>query len=50
MTEVKPYIWSMPLRMDEGWNTIQSNLADFTRRAYGIDYVETLLVQVHANC
>jgi len=49
-TKVKPYICSMPLRMDEGWNTIQSNLADFTRREYGIDYVETLLVQVHANC
>lgn len=40
----------MPLRMDEGWNQIQFNLADFTRRAYGTNYVETLRVQVHANC
>jgi len=40
----------MPLRMDEGWNQIQLNLADFTRRAYGTNYVETLRVQVHANC
>ncbi|KAL5150610.1 Cilia- and flagella-associated protein 20 [Glycine soja] len=35
---------------DEGWNQIQFNLADFTKRAYGTNYVETLQVQVHANC
>jgi hypothetical protein len=29
---------------------LQFNLADFTRRAYGTNYVETLRVQVHANC
>ncbi|KAL5573719.1 hypothetical protein UlMin_023316 [Ulmus minor] len=50
VTRVKPYICTMPLRMDEGWNQIQFNLADFTRRAYGTNYVETLRVQVHTNC
>ena len=40
----------MPMRLDEGWNQIQFNLADFTRRAYGTNYVETLRVQIHANC
>lgn len=40
----------MPLRMDEGWNQIQLNLGDLTRRAYGTNYAETLRVQVHANC
>ena len=35
---------------DDGWNQIQFNLADFTRRAYGTNYVETLRVQIHANC
>ncbi|KAF2323725.1 hypothetical protein GH714_036725 [Hevea brasiliensis] len=50
ITRVKPYICTMPLKMDEGWNQIQLNLADFTRRAYGTNYVETLRVQVHANC
>jgi hypothetical protein len=40
----------MPLRMDEGWNQIQFNLADFTRRAFSTNYVETLRVQIHANC
>ncbi|CAL5356558.1 unnamed protein product [Camellia sinensis] len=50
VTRVKPFICTMPLKMDEGWNQIQLNLADFTRRAYGTNYVETLRVQVHANC
>ncbi|TSQ35268.1 Alpha-2 adrenergic receptor [Bagarius yarrelli] len=49
-TRVKPFICTMPLRLDEGWNQIQFNLSDFTRRAYGTSYVETLRVQIHANC
>eukprot|EP00982_Pelagococcus_subviridis_P010346 30989-Pelagococcus_subviridis.AAC.8 len=44
-TRVKPFICTMPMRLDEGWNQIQFNLSDFTRRAY-----ETLRVQIHANC
>ncbi|KAG9150675.1 hypothetical protein Leryth_008135 [Lithospermum erythrorhizon] len=50
VTRVKPYICTMPLRLDEGWNQIQLNLSDLTRRAYGTNYAETLRVQVHANC
>ena len=38
------------MRLDDGWNQIQFNLADFTRRAYGTNYIETLKVQIHANC
>lgn len=40
----------MPMRLDEGWNQIQFDIADFTRRAYSTNYVETLRVQIHANC
>ena len=40
----------MPMRLDDGWNQIQFNLSDFTKRAYGTNYVETLRVQIHANC
>lgn len=50
LTRVKPFICTMPLKLEEGWNNIQLNLADLTRRAYGTNYVETLRVQVHANC
>lgn len=36
----------MPMRLDDGWNQIQFNLADFTRRAYGTNYIETLKIAV----
>ena len=36
------------MRLDEGWNQIQFNLSDFTRRAYGTNYIETLRVQVQS--
>merc|ERR1719263_615830 len=49
-TRVKPFICTVPMRLDEGWNQIQFNLSDFTRRAYGTNYIETLRVQIHANC
>lgn len=49
-TRVKPFICTMPMRLDEGWNQIQFNLADFCRRAYGTTYVETLRIQLHCSC
>jgi Protein of unknown function (DUF667) len=49
-TRVKPFITTMPMKLDEGWNQIQFNLSDFTRRAYATNYVETVRVQIHANC
>lgn len=49
-TRVKPFICTMPMRLDDGWNQIQFNLSDFTRRAYGTNYIETLRVQVTACC
>merc|ERR1712146_839072 len=45
-TRVKPFICTMPMRLDEGWNQIQFNLSDFTRRAYGTNYIETIRVQI----
>jgi len=50
VTRVKHFICTMPLRLDEGWNQIGFNLADFTKRAYGSNYVETIRVTVNANC
>eukprot|EP00794_Sanderia_malayensis_P019169 gene19168-21090_t len=44
-TRVKPFICTMPMKLDDGWNQIQFNLSDFTRRAYGTNYIETLRVQ-----
>lgn len=50
MTRVRDFICTMPLRLDEGWNQISFDLADFTRRAYGTKYMETVRVTVNANC
>ena len=49
-TRVKPFICTIPMKLDEGWNQIHFNLTDFTRRAYVTNYLETLRVQIHANC
>lgn len=49
-TKVKPFICTMPMKLDDGWNQIQFNLSDFTKRAYGTNYVETLRITVHCNC
>ncbi|KAI0982487.1 hypothetical protein GJ496_007481 [Pomphorhynchus laevis] len=49
-TRIKPYICTMPLRLDSGWNQVQFNLSDFTKRAYGTNYVETQRILIHANC
>lgn len=48
-TKIKPFCTTMPLGLAGGWNQIQFNLADFTRRAYGTQFIETLRVQIHAN-
>uniref|UniRef100_A0A3P9HQP4 Cilia and flagella associated protein 20 n=1 Tax=Oryzias latipes TaxID=8090 RepID=A0A3P9HQP4_ORYLA len=45
-TKVNSFSCTMPMRLDDGWNQIQFNLSDFTRRAYGTNYSETLRVQV----
>ena len=48
-TRVKPFICTMPMRLDEGWNQIQFNLSDFTRRAYGTNYIETLRYTLYSS-
>ena len=32
------------------WNRLCVPLSEYTRRAYGTNYVETMWVQIHANC
>lgn len=45
-TRVNPFVCMMPIRLEVGWNQIQFNLSDLTRRAYGTRYIETMRVQV----
>lgn len=48
-TRTNMFITQMPLRLDPGWNKIEINLADFTHRAYGTRYVETVNIRINAN-
>ncbi|XP_035786310.1 cilia- and flagella-associated protein 20-like [Anopheles albimanus] len=48
-TRVDCFSITMPLSLVPQWNQVQLNLADFTRRAYGTNYVETVRLQLHAN-
>ncbi|XP_063918228.1 fibrous sheath CABYR-binding protein-like [Zophobas morio] len=48
-TKVRPFCTTMPIGLSTGWNQVQFNLADFTKRAYGSTYLETTRVQIHAN-
>lgn len=34
----------MPMRLDDGWNQIQFNLSDFTRRAYGMSLLNSISI------
>lgn len=49
-TRISNFTTHMPLALNCGWNQIQLNLAEFTRKAYGTNYMETVRVTVHANC
>lgn len=49
-TRITNFMVSMPLALNFGWNQVQLNLADFTQRAYGTNYIETVRVTVNANC
>ncbi|KAI8982239.1 transcription factor IIB [Mycotypha africana] len=49
-TRVKPYITTMPMRLDPGWNQMVLNFSDLVKKAYGTNYSETRRVTIHANC
>lgn len=49
-TRVSTYMCTMPLCMNDGWCQVQFNLSQFTERVFNTTYVETVRVQVHANC
>lgn len=48
-TTILPLCTAMPIGLSSGWNQIQFNLAEFTRRAYKKQYVETQKVRINAN-
>ncbi len=41
-TRIKPNFCSIPIKLEDGWNMVPIDLEDFTRKAFGSEYVETL--------
>lgn len=48
--KIRPFSCEVPLKMEEKWNQVTVNLQEMTRKSFGTGYVETIRVQVHANC
>ena len=49
-TRVRPFMCSIPMKLDEGWNMVIMNLGAFVKAAYGTNYTQTEQIRVHANC
>lgn len=48
-TRVKPYITTIPLQIENGWNSVEIDLSDLCKKAYGTDYKMTNRVQLHST-
>ena len=49
-TQLQYFKTCLPLCMEPGWNEMYFDLTDFTRNAYGTNYVETTRLKINANC
>uniref|UniRef100_A0A182WJX6 DUF667 domain-containing protein n=1 Tax=Anopheles minimus TaxID=112268 RepID=A0A182WJX6_9DIPT len=49
VTRVDNFSTSVPLSLSPGWGQININLADYIRKVYHTNYVETVRLQIHAN-
>ncbi|XP_040210517.1 cilia- and flagella-associated protein 20-like [Rana temporaria] len=47
---VNIFACAMPLELKDRWNKVLLDLPEYTCRAYGTNYVETLRVQINVNC
>ncbi|XP_059620329.1 cilia- and flagella-associated protein 20-like [Phlebotomus argentipes] len=48
-SKVSMFCTQMPLFLAPGWNQIQLNLAEYIRRAYRTNYIQTVGIRIHAN-
>ncbi|VVD05525.1 unnamed protein product [Leptidea sinapis] len=48
-TQIQAMCTVMPIGLSDGWNQIQFNLAEFTRRAYKKQFTEVVRLQINAN-
>lgn len=50
ISKTSTFMVTKPMCMDEGWNRVGLKLAEIVSDAFKTTYVETVRVQVHANC
>ncbi|KAF6213109.1 hypothetical protein GE061_010824 [Apolygus lucorum] len=48
--KINPFVAQLPMSLFPGWNEIQFNMAELTKKAYGTTFVEVRRIHVHANC
>lgn len=44
------FMCQIPLRLEIGWNEIHVNFNDLVKSTYKTEYVETIRIQIYANC
>jgi len=50
ISKTSTFMVTKPMCMDEGWNRVGLKLAEIISDSFKTTYVETVRVQVHANC
>lgn len=48
--DVQPFMAKIPLSLEDGWNEITIPLHRYAKDLYNATYVETLRIQIYANC
>lgn len=48
-TQILPLCTTMPITLNDGWNQIQFNLAEFTTRSYKTQFMEVSKLRINAN-
>uniref|UniRef100_A0A0A9W8N9 CFA20 domain-containing protein n=1 Tax=Lygus hesperus TaxID=30085 RepID=A0A0A9W8N9_LYGHE len=49
-TRIRNFETTLPVNLNPGWNNIQFNMAEVTKKAYGTNFVECTRIHIHANC
>ncbi|XP_060843629.1 cilia- and flagella-associated protein 20-like [Rhopalosiphum padi] len=48
--KLSTFMVTMPICLNEDWNHLNVKMAEITSKSFNTTYVETVRVQVHANC
>mmetsp|Transcript_84547 Transcript_84547/g.182252 ORF Transcript_84547/g.182252 Transcript_84547/m.182252 type:complete len:112 (+) Transcript_84547:195-530(+) len=49
-TKVKPFVATIPVKIEDGWNHLSLNLAEYTQNCFNSQMVEVVGIKLYANC